>query len=86
MKNSPFDKGKAGDVHSEGHIDGNGKVVGVVLKMAGLHGRTYNVVDDQLITCRSLIVLSRIVMLERKSSISDVHVEGVDGRHVEMLE
>jgi hypothetical protein len=42
MKNSPFDGGEANDVHGEGHIDGDGKVVGVVVKAAGQHGRTYN--------------------------------------------
>ncbi len=36
------------------------------MKAAGQHGRTYDNVNDQLITCGSLIALSKIVMLERK--------------------
>jgi hypothetical protein len=35
MKNSPLTVGEEDDVHSEGHIDGNGRVVGVMVKAAG---------------------------------------------------
>jgi hypothetical protein len=35
MKNGPLTEGEADDIHSEGYVDGNGGVVGVVVKTAG---------------------------------------------------
>ena len=41
-------EGEADDVHSGGHVTGDGGVVGVVMKATGRHGRTY-VVGDKFI-------------------------------------
>ncbi len=40
MKKWSVDGGEANDVHSKGHLNGDGGVVGVVVKASGRHGRT----------------------------------------------
>jgi hypothetical protein len=67
------------DVHSGGHIDGNGGVVGVVVKASGGHGRTSK--NNKKILYRFSSPSVTQTLLEMSMLRSDRHVDDVDGGH-----